>query len=67
MSVQQVDKSGWTIFFDTFTRTLVGKRAEIEVAWLELVDSDGTSQIVKLKDPLALSGPSGHAKAEPTG
>ena len=38
MSVQQVDKSGWTIFFDTFTRTLVGKRAEIEVASLDIGD-----------------------------
>ena len=119
MSVQQVDKSGWTIFFDTFTRTLVGKRAEIEVASLdigdqieaewapligitydhkddlievavegvdhlikapkevyvdydvggliavEIVDSDGTSQIVKLKDPLALPAPGQLPAAEP--
>lgn len=121
MSVQQVDKSGWAVFFDTLTRTLVGKRAEIEVASLELgdqieaewapliglsydpkgdlievalegidhlirsprevsvdydvggvmaveiVDMDGTSQIVKLKDPLALPAPSGHLESEPTG
>lgn len=111
MSVQQIDRSGWTVFFDTFTKTLVGKRAEIEVASLdigdqieaewapligitydrkddlievalegvdhliraprevyvdyevgsaiavEIIDSDGTSQIVKLKDPLALPAP----------
>jgi hypothetical protein len=121
MSVQQVDRSGWTVFFDTLTRTLVGKRAEIEVASLELgdqieaewapligitydpkddlievviegldhlirsprevnvdydvggliaveiVDSDGTSQIVKLKDPLALPAPSERSEAEPAG
>ena len=120
MSVQQVDRSGWTVFFDTLTRTLVGKRAEIEVASLELgdqieaewapligitydpkddlievaiegldhlirsprevnvdydvggliaieiVDSDGTSQIVKLKDPLALPAPGERSEAEPT-
>jgi hypothetical protein len=119
MSVQQVDKSGWTIFFDTLTKTLVGKRAEIEVASLdigdqieaewapligitydhkddlievalegidhlirapkavyvdydvggliavEIVDSDETSQIVKMKDPLALPAPSERSAAEP--
>jgi hypothetical protein len=119
MSVQQVDRSGWTTFFDTLTKTLVGKRAEIEVASLdigdqieaewapligitydnkddlieialegidhlitapkevrvdydvggliavEIVDSDGTSQIVKLKDPLALPAPSERSTAEP--
>jgi hypothetical protein len=119
MSVQQVDRSGWTIFFDTLTKTLVGKRAEIEVASLdigdqieaewapligitydhkddlieialegidhlinapkevyvdydvggliavEIVDSDDTSQIVKLKDPLALPAPNERSAAEP--
>jgi hypothetical protein len=119
MSVQQVDKSGWAVFFDNLTRTLVGKQAEIEVAsldigdqieaeWapligitydhkddlievalegidhlitapkevrvdydvggliaIEIVESDGTSQIVKLKDPLALPAPSDHSTAEP--
>ena len=38
MSVQQVDESHWKTFFDTFTRTLVGKRAEIEVASLDIGD-----------------------------
>ncbi len=119
MSAQQVDKSGWAVFFDTLTKTLVGKQAEIEVAsldigdqieaeWapligitydrkddlieialegvdhlindpkevmvdydvggliaIEIVESDGTSQIVKLKDPLALPAPSDHQAAEP--
>jgi hypothetical protein len=119
MSVQQVDRSGWSVFFDTFTKTLVGKRAEIEVASLamgdqieaewapligitydhkddlievalegidhlipapkevyvdydvggliavEIIDSDGNSQIVKLKDPLALPAPSDRSAAEP--
>ena len=32
-----------------------------------IVDSDGTSQIVKLKDPLALPPPSERSEAEPTG
>jgi hypothetical protein len=38
MSVHQVDKSHWKTFFDTLTRTLVGKRAEVEVAALDLGD-----------------------------
>jgi uncharacterized protein YuzE len=38
MSVQQIDKSGWTAFFDTFSKTLVGKRAEVEVASLDVGD-----------------------------
>lgn len=38
MSVQQIEKSGWTVFFDIFSRTLVGKRAEVEVASLDIGD-----------------------------
>ena len=38
MSVQQVDKTEWSVLFDTFTKTLPGKRAEIEVASLDLGD-----------------------------
>ena len=38
MSVHQVDTSHWKAFFDTLTRTLVGKRAEVEVASLDLGD-----------------------------
>ena len=38
MSVQQVDRSGWGVFFDTFTKSLPGKRAEVEVASLDLGD-----------------------------
>lgn len=110
MSVQQIDRSG-KVFFDSFTKSLAGKRAEIEVASLDIgdqieaawapligmaydrkddlvevtlegidhligaprevyvdhdvggtmsvqiVDSDGTSQIVKLREPLALPAP----------
>ncbi|MDB5699071.1 MAG: uncharacterized protein JWN69_1875 [Alphaproteobacteria bacterium] len=111
MSVQQIDRSGWSPFFDSFTRTLSGMRAEVEVASLdvgdqitadrapligityddrdnlveialggvdrlvyepaeiyvdydvgglialEIIASDGTRQIIKLKDPLALPPP----------
>jgi hypothetical protein len=38
MSVQQVDRSGWSVFFDTLTKSLPGKRAEVEVASLDLGD-----------------------------
>jgi hypothetical protein len=38
MSAQQIDRSGWPVFFDIFTRTLVGKRAEVEVASLDIGD-----------------------------
>ena len=38
MSVHQVEKNNWKAFFDTLTRTLVGKRAEVEVASLDLGD-----------------------------
>jgi hypothetical protein len=38
MSVHQVNKSNWKAFFDTLTKTLVGKRAEVEVASLDLGD-----------------------------
>jgi hypothetical protein len=39
MSVQQIDESGWTVFFDAFSKMRAGKRAEIEVASLGLGDS----------------------------
>ena len=38
MSVQQVDRSGWSFFFDTFTKSVPGKTAEVEVASLDLGD-----------------------------
>jgi hypothetical protein len=38
MSVHQVARSNWKAFFDTMTGTLVGKRAEVEVASLDLGD-----------------------------
>lgn len=111
MSIQRIDKSEWTDFFDGFTNALPGKRAEVEVASLELGDQiaadwlpfvgitydpkddlieialegldhmirrpqeihvdydvgslislevlngDGVREIVKLKDPVALSAP----------
>lgn len=38
MGVQQVERSGWPVFFDTFTKSLPGKRAEVEVASLDLGD-----------------------------
>ena len=38
MSVHQVDKSQWKTFFDMLTKRLVGKRAEVEVASLDLGD-----------------------------
>lgn len=38
MSVNQVDKSRWKALFDMLTSTLVGKRAEVEVASLDLGD-----------------------------
>jgi hypothetical protein len=41
MSVHQVDKSHWKSFFDTLTRTLARKRAEVEVASLDLGDQIG--------------------------
>ena len=117
MSVQQVDRSGWAVFFDTFTKSLPGKRAEVEVASLDLgdqieaewapligmtydhkndlievalegvdhlirgpqevyadfdvggiiavevIDANGTRQIIKLSDPLALPAPVDHSSA----
>jgi hypothetical protein len=38
MTVQQVDRSGWSLFFDTFTKSVPGKTAEVEVASLDLGD-----------------------------
>ena len=118
MSIQNIDRSGWATYFDTLTKMLIGKRAEVEVAslglgdqvaseWqpligitydhkddlievaledldhliqrpsevyvdygvggalvaIEIVDSEGTRQIVRLKDPLALPPPQ-HRSAE---
>ncbi len=111
MSTQRIDKSEWADFFDGFTKALPGKRAEVEVAsldlgdqiaadWLpfvgitydpkddlieialegldhmirrpqevhvdydvgslislEVVNGDGVREIIKLKDPVALSAP----------
>lgn len=38
MTVRQIDKDQWKAFFDSLTRDLGGKRAEIEVASLDLGD-----------------------------
>ena len=38
MAFHRIDRRGWQAFFNTFTRGLVGKRAEIEVASLDLGD-----------------------------
>ena len=38
MTANQVDKSRWKAFFDMLTGTVVGKRAEVEVASLDLGD-----------------------------
>ncbi|MET3709512.1 hypothetical protein ABIC65_000192 [Sphingomonas trueperi] len=38
MAFSRLDRSAWQAFFDTFTRALIGKRAEIEVASLDLGD-----------------------------
>ena len=38
MSVHQVAKNDWKAFFDTMTGTLLGRRAEVEVASLDLGD-----------------------------
>ena len=38
MSIQQIGESGWAAFFDVLNKTLAGKRAEIEVASLDLGD-----------------------------
>jgi hypothetical protein len=38
MSVHRVAKNNWKAFFDTMTGTLAGKRAEVEVASLDLGD-----------------------------
>ena len=38
MGVHQVDRSHWKAFFDILTKALIGKRAEVEVASLDLGD-----------------------------
>jgi hypothetical protein len=38
MSVHQVNKGNWKAFFDTLAKPLAGKRAEVEVASLDLGD-----------------------------
>ncbi len=111
MSIQQIEKSAWAEFFDSFTTSLPGKHAEVEVAsldlgdqiaasWLpfigiaydpkndlievalegldhmirkpqevyvdhevgslvslQIINSDGVREIIKLKDPIALPAP----------
>jgi hypothetical protein len=112
MAIRKLDKAEWHPFFDHVSKVLIGKRAEIEVAsldlgsqiqaeWLpllgiaydpkddvleialegldhliakpqlvyvdegsgglmslEVIDHAGVSQIIKLRDPLALPAPS---------
>jgi hypothetical protein len=36
MPAQEIDRSKWTPFFDTLTKTLIGKQAEVEVDSLDL-------------------------------
>lgn len=43
MTIQQIDKSAWAEFFDNFTTSLPGKRAEVEVASLDLGDQIAAS------------------------
>jgi hypothetical protein len=38
MSSQQIDSAEWTGFFDTFSKLLSGRRAEVEVASLDIGD-----------------------------
>lgn len=47
MAYHRIDPSDWPAFFDTFARALVGKRATIKVAALDLGD-----QIVAERLPL---------------
>ncbi|HTU11501.1 MAG TPA: DUF5335 domain-containing protein [Allosphingosinicella sp.] len=112
MAAEQIERTQWASFLDNVTKSLIGKRAEIEVASLDLgaqievewapligmtydskddlieialegldhlirsprelfvdfgvgdivaiaiADGDGNRQVVKLKDPLALTAPS---------
>jgi Family of unknown function (DUF5335) len=112
MTTRKLEKAEWQPFFDTVSKALIGKRAEIEIAslslgdqieaeWLpvigiaydpkddvleialdgldhliphpkeiyiddagvllnslEVIDGEGTSQIVQLRDPLMLPAPS---------
>ena len=36
MVAREIDRNGWTPFFDTLTKTLIGKQAEVEVDSLDL-------------------------------
>ena len=36
MTVQQINRNAWGVFFNAFSKTLAGKRAEVEVASLDL-------------------------------
>ena len=36
MAAQQIDRNGWEPFFDTLTKSLIGKVAEVEVDSLDL-------------------------------
>lgn len=38
MSAQQIDSAEWTGYFETFSKLLIGKRAEVEVASLDIGD-----------------------------
>lgn len=38
MAAEQIDRARWAPFFDTLTKSLVGKKAEIEVASLDVGD-----------------------------
>ena len=67
MAVQKIEKGNWRAFFDWLSQGLLGARAEIEVASLDLGDQIEaewltllgiTSQIIKLRQPLMLPSPS---------
>jgi uncharacterized protein DUF5335 len=38
MAAEQIERTRWAPFFDSLTKTLIGKQAEIEVASLDLGD-----------------------------
>jgi hypothetical protein len=45
MTARQIDRDGWTSFFETFTRVLVGKRATIDVVTLDLGNQVAAAEV----------------------
>ena len=50
MAVQKVDKRDWRAFFDWLSQNLLGARAEIEVASLDLGDQIETEWLPLVHD-----------------